>query len=237
MTDVFHNLVEREPRYQVNSDELGVCVEKTIDGQVQKFKGQLLDLSSSGVRLKLDCAVKVAEVLRLELEADALSGKLTVSGEVCWMTPHARGEFVLGCTFSPNLPDETFDALFADRALDRRCQQRVSVDLQATAKWELERDHVDVSIINFSEDGLCLRSQEKGKPGNRVLVMVEPDGTNTERISVVCKGQWQVEAGNSYIIGCAFCDMEGYGALKERAKAHGLIECSKSLWRRLIGRD
>ena len=203
MTDTIRDTETRDPRYHVKSGkEVSVVVHTEVDGKTDSTKAELIDISSGGARLRTREPISDREITGFDLKVRRPKRMISVAGEVCWMVPANGDYWWLGCSFNPKIPDETLHQFAEGGILERRQHDREMIALMSTAKWELEKDAATVRILNFSEGGFCLLSQNEGKPGERVLLQFAL--ANGKELLVTAKAQWQVESDEGFVMGCEF---------------------------------
>ena len=165
MADSPHKLIERDPRYMVidqSSVDVAVQASDYADAEIDAV---LLDISSDGAKLRTREQIPQGQQLVLKLDADEINGSLRVDATVCWTQLAGRGEWFLGCSFEPHIPELVLDRLAETGVFDRREDQRKAVSITSKAAWQLVTDVESVCIINISSRGFCLVSQQPGKPG------------------------------------------------------------------------
>ena len=126
----------------------------------------------------------------------------------------ANGDFWwVGCCFTPKIPDHVLEQFAADGLLERRQHTRESIEISTVAKWELNSPSARAHIVDYSRGGLCLRSQDEGKPGERLLLEFRlQDG---REFLVRATARWQVESSGGYVIGCQFLADEDYRVFRD----------------------
>ena len=147
----------------------------------------------------------------------------------------ANGDFWwVGCSFDPAIPDEVMEQFAESGILERRKHNREEVEISTVAKWELNSPTARARIVDYSRGGLCLRSQDEGKPGERLLLEFRlQDG---QEFLVRAMARWQVKADTGYVIGCQFLSDLDYGVFRDlRALKARAGPVSFWVWRWLAG--
>jgi len=223
--------IQREPRYLVidhSSVDVTIHASDYVDAEIDV---QLLDISNGGAKLRTSDQVPEGQKLSLKLKSDEITGSVKVDATVCWSQLARGGEWILGCTFKPEIPRLVLDQLAKTGAFDRREDERVKVSIHSDAAWELTPELESVCIINLSSHGFCVASKQPGKPGSRVMLKFEEGRTVTGR----CR--WQVASEAGFTLGCEFSSTEDYTTLRQiHAETEALLSTEKrGLLRRILG--
>ncbi len=214
MTDIISTLLSRAPRYNIKSgSDLTVTIQK--EGASDSIEAELVNISAGGARFKVSEAILANEVLAVTIEAKRRNRKIVVSGEVCWASPAAGGDWGLGCSFNPEIPEEVLSGFAEDGTLERREHPREEIALRTTLQWELTNEQVSTWVLNYSRNGFCLLSQFAGKPGERVRLLLELDDEHL--IVIRGKAQWEVESQRGFVIGCEFVESGDFAVMCDLA--------------------
>jgi Tfp pilus assembly protein PilZ len=229
MNDLMTNLIERAPRYRLSRDgNMTIVIEYEGEESLQTVSAVLLDISTGGAKLQTDVAIPMRDIVMLQLQVPELKRTMTVSGEVCWVSPTNESKWHLGCSFRPPMPEETLDEFAQHNILERRRHERHQVALRTTARFELSQDESPVWILNISEGGFCILTQRDGVPGERVQLILEPEGCSP--IHIRAKAQWQVETDEGIVVGCEFRNASDYEVLRDLDNSTTPRKKRRSLW-------
>lgn len=197
-------------------------------------EAELLRISSCDARLRTQQPVAAKEIVGLQLRAKNLNRMISVSSEACWIVPARGNRWWVGCAFDPPIPAETLAHLAAIGILERRHQTRERITLAATARWELSGEASTVQVVDYSREGLCLKSAEKGRPGERLLLQLQTgDGQDT---LVWAKAQWQVETDDGFVVGCRLLNAEDHKVISAAKELEDLAGPKWPLVRRWLAR-
>lgn len=234
MVDSPHKLIKRDPRYMVidqSSVDVAVQASEYADAEIDV---KVLDISSGGAKLRTREQIPQGQQLVLNLNSDEINGNVRVDATVCWTQLAGRGEWFLGCSFEPHVPELVLDRLAQTGVFDRREDQRKDLSITSTAAWELVTDVESVCIINISSRGFCLVSQQPGKPGAQVMLKFA-DGPVQAKVTGWCR--WAVETEAGFTLGCEFARPQDYVTLRGiQAENESRLSVEKrGLFRRLLG--
>jgi len=201
----------REPRFSVNNPQLVDITIQQPDGRVsQSINAELQDLSQGGARLLLSAPLLYDESADLAFRSTDLKLDLIVSADVCWMRPLEHGQWMLGCSFVPELPLGVLEKLFAGDILERRSAKRELHRLPVTAVWEAPPATMPAYVWDYSTGGFCLLSPCRA--GRQVSVAAEPE---PESPSVRGQTKWELEMAGGYVAGCRFVDSDGFQQMQD----------------------
>lgn len=207
MTDTAINQsTQREPRHWVaDGQTTTVMVKRGSGSNSEAFPAKLLDLSRNGVKLSAPSCIRFGEAVSLNLAIQELDLVLNVSAEVCWTRPTEGGAWLIGCSFQPELPQDTLDILAASGQLERRNEPRRPISFQATVRWNSDKIVAPVALIDWSQSGFCMLTAQVGTAGQEVALyldkLVQPDRTP---VSIAAKAQWAFKVADIHLVGCAF---------------------------------
>jgi hypothetical protein len=216
--DDFHR---REPRYKlISGAEARVLVQP--QGSPEPLDAQLIDMSNSGLQLRVQTCLKFDESMAVHILAGELQFDLAAS--VKWIRQGDGQNWFVGCHIKPELSEDALIQLATIGLLDRRVSSRREVKLTGSICGELEGSKATAMVRNLSEDGFGLATPVARVVGQRVRVAVHrPYG---EAIDVTARVIWQIKTQDGYFCGCAFLNRQHQSELSALAdsKDKGLFE-------------
>ncbi|MCA9188182.1 MAG: PilZ domain-containing protein [Pirellulaceae bacterium] len=228
----------REVRYQVNhSASMDVSVEPTTTEHAE-IDAVLLDISLGGAKLRVAQPLPEGERLTLRIHPIGVDEVIDVEAAVCWSRIAATGDWWLGCSFTPRLPEYILSRLAEGQVLDRRHNERMPVDLRTAASWELSRDAFQAEIRDISRDGFCLQTTRPGPIGGRVMLRLRQDDGTMDLVTGKCR--WQIESSDGFLMGCEFTQPNEYGRIRKFQESQSKPDehaSRKGFFSRLIGRS
>ncbi len=184
------------------------------------ISGRVEDLSLTGA--KLFTPVPLAVDTPLELTLTCAKTRQQVSGVVRWTTPAAGKTWYVGCLFERSLDVEFFNGLAIKAILERRRHPRQSASVAASVRRELgKQTQIPVTIVDYSEGGLCLVSREPISPGDRLMIDVATSELTTGQI--IARSEWSdtADAGAfTHRIGCSYVKADGCARLQKAVEFH-----------------
>ncbi|HYW80627.1 MAG TPA: PilZ domain-containing protein [Thermoguttaceae bacterium] len=118
MTNDYWNHVARKPRHKAaGSPGLRVCVKRNAAVTSAPHEAELLDLSRSGVLLRLPMSFSIDEPIVVCLEDKASHIDLALSAMVRWCRSEEDGQWLIGCESDHPLEWETLGELFLSDVL------------------------------------------------------------------------------------------------------------------------
>lgn len=205
MVEQFANR-RRTPRFEAVFTVVSVWLETESD---ERHAAQVIDLSTSGVRLSTGHALHRGDERRFILEAPSLDIRESCRLVVRWVTPGKRNATLAGCELIEHLSDDTLSRLAAAGQLNRRRDERFPISVQGLLSQELSpQEGVAVRVENLSQGGLRLYTPETVQLGQRLLLLLRSDGQRIVRVLVNPVWQMKVQAG--YFVGCSFLQSTGY---------------------------
>jgi hypothetical protein len=216
--DDFHR---REPRYKlISGADARVLVQP--QGSPEPLDAQLIDMSNSGLQLRVQTCLKFDESMAVHILAGELQFDLAAS--VKWIRQGDGQNWFVGCHIKPELSEDALIQLATIGLLDRRVSSRREVKLTGSICGELEGSKATAMVRNLSEDGFGLATPVARVVGQRVRVAVHrPNG---EAIDVTARVIWQIKTHDGYFCGCAFLNRQHQSELSALAdsKDKGLFE-------------
>ena len=212
----------RAERFEVrNLDHLYAVVERVNGCDASAMLAVPLDISETGVKLRLELPLNFQECIKLILGSVEGPLRMNVSCHVAWLRLEWNGSWLVGCQFVPQLPSEVMDEMFSNGIIERRRFYRQPVQAQAVAKWQLQRESFGVRLTDISEAGFCIRCVRPAEVGQRIRIALEADNG---AINVQGRVQWCTSVGAEFATGCEFLDRTSCMALRDalRLKATGM---------------
>ena len=223
----------QDPRYAVAAHRsLKVELHRWLDSGEETVPGELLDLSQGGAKIFVSSCLQFSEAIGMDMTIADDEIKIQVTGEVCWIRPVGEQQWLVGCSFTPKISEQVIGQLAEAGLLERRCHTRRHVQLEGTARWELERDPFPVVIRDYSAGGFCMSSIRPGRVGQGVLIDLNTLGDSQRELTA--KVRWQMESGGEYLIGCMMNDDQDYRLLRELGRLAEPDEMTS--WRAKLGR-
>ncbi len=204
----------REPRYDVS---ILHCIPAKIKRKAGEpndtIDGELLALSRSGAKVSAAACLQFAEEITLQITFGKLDLAVELAANVCWIRPANNRKWLIGCSFSPPLSDESIAQLAASGIIERRQQVRQPICIAATAKWQLEEASFPVEVRDYSTGGFCFVSPRSARVGHGVHISITTSDDQPYQISGrVC---WHLERDGKHLIGCIFSASEDVAQLLE----------------------
>lgn len=118
MDDNLESYCARRPRHQATGPAAHCLqLERGPGNTPRSIEAKLLDLSSSGVRLRVAVPLEVGEPITFHIGKEASQFLLTRSGTVRWASRDERGDWMVGCLFDRRVDWETLGELFLESIL------------------------------------------------------------------------------------------------------------------------
>jgi len=228
---------KRENRIPVRNLQLVRVTVAGGPGQLTSSDAVLGDISRGGAKLKLDQPLPFQDHISILLQSPELGLKLTLAARVCWVRQEPEGDWLVGCTFEPELPKDSLEKLFVSGLLERRLFPRKARRTLVSAKWELDAQTLPAYLWDVSEGGFCILSPQTRQVGRRVLITIEHQG-RTEQVQA--ETHWQAPVAGGYVVGCQFINREGCDLLRELTELQTDAPASsrrsfKALARQIVG--
>jgi hypothetical protein len=191
----------KERRYTASSDRLLRCETTVEEGGLRP--GHVVDLSSSGIRLLCDGLFQVGQTIRTQLLTDRSHG--IYCGTVRRVEPWVDGQSILGCSLEDAIPQSVLEELAAEGIVNRRSDDRYTVDRTAAVSWQLNTGEVEVKIKDYSSGGLRVESSLPIPTDTRLRIRIE---LSDEELVLTGKSVWQQESADRYMAGIAFTHLD-----------------------------
>jgi hypothetical protein len=188
---------------------------KTLD-EKETIDGQLLSLARSGAKVSACACLQFAEEISLQISIAPLGLHIELDAKVCWIRPADNHQWLIGCSFSAALSDESIDRLAVSGVIERRQHTRRPVNVAATAKWQLQEESFPVALRQYSFGGFCLACQQAPQLDQGVQVLITTSNRETYRISG--RVRWHLEQDGEHLVGCTFSAGEDFPHLLEAAE-------------------
>jgi hypothetical protein len=190
----------RERRYKVSESMLR-CEVALEEGGLRR--GTVIDLSATGLRMVCDGRFDASQGFSVELTTDRSHG--IYRGTIRRVEPWVAGKSVLGCSLTDRIPDSILQTLSSESIVDRRCDDRVSLYLDATVSWQLHQGNIDAELRDLSSGGMRLFAIREIPKDTRIRVQIELYG---EELVLEGRPVWQNQSEAGYDIGVAFTDRD-----------------------------
>jgi hypothetical protein len=223
-----------------NPGAIAIRVERD-EGQ-RCVPGALLELSRSGVRLRVHEPIRHGERIAVALEANGINLRIETEALVCWTQPAQREGWLLCCAFSKSLEDEVISELAVRSIVNRRTESRREISFPADARSELNAEFSAVQVVNCSPYGFGgLASCHLASPGQRLMLRIPAAATEVPRL-VRAKVTWSRQVDQGYALGGAFLTREDCAQVREMISPNSRQQWLKRLrrhrptrWRMVAG--
>ena len=191
----------RERRYTATSEKRLQCETTAEDGGLSL--GHVIDLSATGIRLLCEGQFHVGQKFHTQLHTARPHG--IYRGTVRRVEPWVDGRSVLGCSLRDRIPESVLEELATDGVVNRRSDDRYTLQREAAVSWQLQTRELDVQLMDLSYGGLQIESPAPIPQNARLRVRVELDD---EELVLDGQSVWQQETADRYMTGIAFTDRE-----------------------------
>ena len=140
----------KERRFKTSEESLLRC--ETTLAECGLRRGTVIDLSRSGVRLLCDGSFEVGQPIFTELTTDKSHG--IYQGVILRVEPWLGGQSVIACSLDDPIPERVLQELANSGAINRRSDDRVELNHNATLTWPLSQTEVDAELRDFSPGGM-----------------------------------------------------------------------------------
>ncbi len=195
-----------------------ISIHWTSDGEAVVTRGMLLDLSRNGIRLMLEEPIPLKKAIHLRIRAIELDFDCTLSAEVCWIRSRGPKQWLLGCSFATDFPEEALVTLAQEGFLNRRKDPRVPISVTAFARQELMPEAINVRLEDYSRGGFRMFTPLSMNVGERALILVRDEGGSP--LSIAARVLWQLEVDGGMFVGCGFLNPEGHAQLVQAIRRH-----------------
>lgn len=180
----FHD--RKHERYDLaHPDAVAAMVSDRDDLGGDATEVRLDNISTGGAQFTAPCRMRKNALVRISLRTqDGLT--LGMNAIVRWAIVDSQG-WVCGCQFEDELESEVLSQLAESGVLDRRRNQRIPVLLECSAVFAGNPEKVNCRITDYSNGGVCLKSDVLVPLGYKVRVAVSDAGEKAEVYGVV---QW-----------------------------------------------
>ncbi|HEV3119937.1 MAG TPA: PilZ domain-containing protein [Gemmataceae bacterium] len=200
---------ERRAWLRYICDLVTVCRPSEHSGS-EPLLARIRNISRGGVNLLVDQGFPSGSILSVELPAEDGNPQCTLLACVIHATPHAGGDWALGCSFVRELADDDLQPYGAKRvragAADQRTWTRFACDVQATYRIArmTERKSVPAQVIDISPCGVGLRVKRTIEPGTVLRVDLQSQDAQSKLRIFACVVRVKEVAPGEYAIGCNF---------------------------------
>lgn len=201
-----------QPRYDLAEI---FCVEVSVEADDRwadpiQLSATVLNLSSNGAKLAVPHALNRNETFRIRLVVDRLGLNFYLSAQVCWAAPEGTAASVIGCRFSPDLPELILQQLADGGRLDRRDRNRLASSaemgiVRAGSKfWSRENGR----LHNYAVGGVCIETDRTAALGERLTLRF------SKQVEVPVVVRWVVEQDGRFLMGCEYENPQSFAELR-----------------------
>ena len=194
----------RSPRYEIVRAD-GIAVElKQLSGEDQyvTFPAQLKQISQGGARLITQRPLRLDERFVVSVKFDATAFESIVDARVAWARPLRGEDWLMGCEFTPELPEQLLDDLALNGFINRREKGRILVRTPVNVRQDSCPEMSQGNIVDFSHGGLCLESEFASQLEEQLQLIVGTNGSQKQANMLV---RWRIESHESlHVMGCEF---------------------------------
>jgi hypothetical protein len=193
----------RPPRFAL-TERLAVAVEVNDDRglPVHATTGWLVNISQNGAQLAVPRELPLSGSLRLKITLTTLGMTFYVGGSVCWTSPSpsAPGEWVIGCSLGPGIPERILSRMVTGGMLERRASARTEEPLLTNLIID-DTQELAAAVQNFSDGGFCLQAETQLSPGQKVRLQLPQVSDSIRTVEGVV--QWSIAFNGSCLMGCS----------------------------------
>lgn len=189
---------------------IAVVEAATSDGQ--KHTAQIVDVSDTGLKLKVRYQFDEGCMVRIDLPCEELGPVTTVLACVMQRRHESNGLWLLACQFCTELDDDDLTALGVKRELiekpdsDNRSYKRYPAKAQVLYKnMRSSSEPVYPGVVlNASPTGIGLRVKEALLPGSLLDLTVQGERGQKLFEILACVVYRHLDKDNQYTVGCNF---------------------------------
>lgn len=172
------------------------------------------NLSPEGVGILTVCSLAVGDRISLCLTCD--EGTFAFEAFVRWVSTDGARTWSAGCKFDAPLERTCIDQVCTGQ-LPTQIPERAMISLDVTARRNRgAKVQHDVTIVNCSAGGVCVRSRERFEPGESLILEFANRTAGPDRLAAVV--QWSQAALEEQIIGCSFVTPQAFATVRDAAK-------------------
>lgn len=205
----------RDPRFPMNDpSQVPVVVTRLpTEGATLEQSGELVDMSRSGLRIRVEQNIPMQDELQLTIRPSDLACEIQTSARVSWAEPDVHGGWSVGCALKDRLQQDSIDELATTGALERRTDDRLSTSFVAAAKTELEPSFHTIQIVDVSDGGFCVIADRlNAKVDDRLLVKLNDETAGTHLVRARVAWVNTLEGGQT--LGCVFLTKADHGHMQ-----------------------
>lgn len=203
-----------QPRYALLE---AFCVEVEVErderpGETLRVVATVLNLSANGAKLAVPQAMGRDETFRIRLAVDRLGLNFYLWAQVCWAAPDGAA-CIVGCRFTPDLPEGILQQLAEGMRLDRRDRDRlktcakVGIVRENSRFWSRETGR----LHNYATGGVCVETDRTAKLGETVTLRLD----KKHRVEVPVVVRWVAEQDDRYLMGCEYADPQSFARMQD----------------------
>jgi len=171
--------------------------------EAETLQATLLNLSISGAKLVVPKLLRQNRSVRVHLIVDKLGVSFYLAAQIRWGTVDERGRYLVGCSFSPNIPEGILRHIAGEQRLERRERDR----RPALRKVELVRpggrfwNREYAELRNYATGGFCLELNREVELGDHLKVRLNK---KLPEVGVIVR--WEMQRDKQTLVGCEFVD-------------------------------
>lgn len=217
----------REARYELRQEvtlSMRLSPSDNLDNtSLRLVRGVAVDLSRRGLKARIRESLPIGQKMELEIHFPSLAYVLETPGIVCWARPAEDNLWWTGITIDKEIPSEIWLELSSQGFIDRRQHPRSSITHSAFVRRELSGEQFAVDLMDLSQGGCRIRTENPLQEGERVLLSLRPE--DTREASVMARVAWVCTQAGEHFVGCEFSGREAFAKLRGR-----LREAMGGLW-------
>ena len=206
-------ILEHKPCYKVRDGRHAtVVLSRVSDSDSPPLTASLINLSERGARLSIESCVPTGEIVLLELAIDQLDFNFQSVAKVDWTQPGKGSDYLVTCTFRPQMPVHILDTFVDSGLLERRDSVRRYVSLPVTIRRELDGEAESARLHDYSDGGFCVVTSHPVEVGQRLSMEYEvADDSQSE---VWAQVRWALRTKGLTRAGCSISSSEDFGCLR-----------------------
>lgn len=203
------HLEKRSEERQVSH---GTAMVEAASGETQRYTAQIMEVSDSGMRLKVRHRFDEGSMVRIDLPCKELGPVTTVLACVMHLRHEGDGLWSIGCQFCTELDDEDLNSLGVRREqiekpeIDSRSYVRYPTRAQVLYK-SMRSTNEPVfpgAVLNASPTGIGLKVKESLMPGTLLDLTVQGERGQKLFEILACVVYRHQDHDNQYTVGCNF---------------------------------
>lgn len=207
----------RSPRHElVREDGITVSL-RQFDGDecVREISAVLKQISLGGARLITHCPLQMDDRFRIRVCFQEIEFESVLDGRVAWARPLRGDDWLMGCAFSPELPELLLDELARYGYIDRRQSGRILTRTPAAIRHQVSQITRPAHIIDFSHGGVCLEAADLQHLDSLLDLLWDEEAGRQHQATI--RVRWHVEqpCDRSHLLGCEFLHRKDAVAVRQ----------------------